>query len=115
MLKVSGAIVTTPAAAIEVMSPDQVAPFKDDGPEVANALPAAAKNRNNSHTMNIFPVFIISHIPPFAIELSLYIRTMITIMRGCWKTGSPGAMPFSSSGLLFCLPRRCLREHRGTA
>ena len=46
MPKVFGDIVTTPAVTIEMMSPDQVAPFEGDGPEAATALPAAAKNRN---------------------------------------------------------------------
>jgi len=61
MLKAFGGDVTTPAAVIEVMSPDQVAPFKDGGPEAAKAYPAAAKNRTNSPTTNIFPVFVISN------------------------------------------------------
>lgn len=61
MPKVFGDIVTTPAVTIEMMSPDQVAPFEGDGPEAATALPAAAKNRNNSPTTNIFPVFVISN------------------------------------------------------
>jgi len=61
MMKVFGGDVTTPALVIEVMSPDQVVPFEGDGPEAAKTLPAAAKNRTNSPTTNIFPVFVISN------------------------------------------------------
>jgi hypothetical protein len=61
MLKAFGSDVTTPAVVIEVMSPDHVVPFEGDGPEAAKALPAAAKNRTNSPTANIFPVFVISN------------------------------------------------------
>jgi hypothetical protein len=60
MLKAFGGIVTTPGVVIEVLSSDQVEPFRDDAPEAAAALPAAAKNRTNSPTASIFAVFIIS-------------------------------------------------------
>jgi hypothetical protein len=59
MMKAFGGDVAPPAIVIEVMSPDQVVPFKDDGPEAAKALPAAAKNRTNRPTANIFPVIVI--------------------------------------------------------
>jgi len=52
MLKAFGGIVSTPGVVIEVMFPDQVEPFKDDGPEAATALPVAAKNRTKIPTAN---------------------------------------------------------------
>ncbi len=79
MLRAFGDVVTTPGAVIEVLSPDPVEPFKDYGSEAAAALPAAAKNRTNSPTANIFPVFVISQIPPEVIKL-LPLRIMIMIV-----------------------------------
>jgi len=48
MMKAFGGDVTTPGVVIEVLSSDQVEPFRDDGPEAAAALPAAAKNKTSA-------------------------------------------------------------------